>query len=190
MHRSKAVMLGLMVLSGATMAQAQETPVESVVSLGISSYATTLAVTNSRYGNYDWSFSGAALNATLAVDNNLAVRGNIYSQTWDDDTNVELAGFDIQFLLGENLIREGFKYYLAVGFFSEELSAYQSTNAYSLSGAMAGFGLGYNWERAAVDFTLNIRNAQPYVDMFEEMNMPGGGTVSASSMALSLAYRL
>jgi hypothetical protein len=34
-------MLGLMVLSGATMAEAQETPAESVVSLGISSYAVS-----------------------------------------------------------------------------------------------------------------------------------------------------
>ncbi|WP_325412008.1 hypothetical protein [Pseudomonas sp.] len=185
MHRSKAVMLGLMVLSSATMTEAQE-PSESSFALGLSSYATVFSVDTYK-GSDEFRFGGAAINATLSLNNNLALRGHLYSQEWEDASSTELSGFDLQLLLGSNLAREGFKYYLSLGLFSEELE--EPGYSRSLSGTMIGFGLGYNWERVALDFSLHARQAQPYADMLEELGYPYSGTVSAGSGALSLAYR-
>ena len=207
----KFTLLSAIILSSSSIVQAQERS-EPSFALGISSYATAVIV-DTPSGRDDWSFGGAAINATLAFNNNIALRGHLYSQSEADNENIEVSGYDIQALFGSNLTNEGLKYYLALGLYSEELNVdiyrtgyrsypyypyypyytyYSYTENYSrsMTGLMLGFGLGYNWSRVALDFTVSIRDAQPYADTFEELNLYwSGGTVAAASGAFSLAYR-
>jgi hypothetical protein len=50
------------------------------------------------------------------------------------------------------------------------------------------FGLGYNWEKIALDFWISVRDASDYEDMVSD-SVGFSSDAAASSGALMLGYR-
>ena len=141
-------------------------------------------------------FSGGAIVGTAAFNDNVALRGSIYGAAWDVNDELEATGYDAQLLLGSNLNREGFKYYVALGVFDERigLEGDDVDDKERFSGAQLGAGFGYNWPQVALDYTLNIRSASDYADFIEDsgmMQVAGArrSEVTATSTALTLSLR-
>lgn len=141
-------------------------------------------------------FSGGAIVGTAAFNDNVALRGSIYGAAWDVNDELEVTGYDAQLLLGSNLNREGFKYYVALGVFDERigLEGDDVDDKERFSGAQLGAGFGYNWPQVALDYTLNIRSASDYADFIEDsgmMQVAGArrSEVTATSTALTLSLR-
>ena len=141
-------------------------------------------------------FSGGAIVGTAAFNDNVALRGSIYGAAWDVNDELEVTGYDAQLLLGSNLNREGFKYYVALGVFDERigLEGDDVDDKERFSGAQLGLGFGYNWPQVALDYTLNVRSASDYADFIEDsgmMQVAGArrSEVTATSTALTLSLR-
>lgn len=141
-------------------------------------------------------FTGGAIVGSAAFNNHVALRGSIYGAAWDVNDELEVTGSDVQFLLGNNLASEGFKYYVALGVFDERigLKGDDDDDKERFSGAQLGVGFGYNWPQVALDYTLNFRAAGDYADYVESsglMQVAGArrSEVSATSTALSLSLR-
>lgn len=141
-------------------------------------------------------FSGGAIVGTAAFNDNVALRGSIYGAAWDVNDELEATGYDAQLLLGSNLNREGFKYYVALGVFDERigLEGEDVDDKERFSGAQLGLGFGYNWPQVALDYTLNVRSASDYADFIEDsgmMQVAGArrSEVTATSTALTLSLR-
>jgi hypothetical protein len=141
-------------------------------------------------------FSGGAIVGTAAFNDHVALRGSIYGAAWDVNDELEVTGYDAQLLLGSNLNREGFKYYVALGVFDERigLEGDDVDDKERFSGAQLGAGFGYNWPQVALDYTLNIRSASDYADFIEDsgmMQVAGArrSEVTATSTALTLSLR-
>ena len=138
-------------------------------------------------------FTGGAFIGSAAFNNHVALRGSIYGATWDVDDELEVTGSDIQMLLGNNLVREGFKYYVALGIFNERIgpASVDADDREEFSGAQLGLGFGYNWPQVALDYTLNFRDADDYADYVEKMPAAGArrSDVTATSTALTLSLR-
>ena len=141
-------------------------------------------------------FTGGSITGTAAFNENVAVRGSIYGATWDVDDDLEVGGYDVQLLLGSNLNREGFKYYVALGAFDERIgfAGVDVDDKERFSGAQLGLGFGYNWPKVALDYTLNLRSADDYADFAEDSGMMRAAgarrsEVTATSTALALSLR-
>ena len=138
-------------------------------------------------------FTGGAFIGSAAFNNHVALRGSIYGATWDVDDELEVTGSDIQMLLGNNLVREGFKYYVALGVFNERIgpASVDADDREEFSGAQLGVGFGYNWSHIALDYTLNFRAVDDYADSIGIWQAPGAqhSDVIATSTVLALSLR-
>ncbi len=145
-----------------TNAQAGEE--EKKFSIGLGTYGFTVDYTDSAYVNRE--FSGLAINATFAANDNIGVKGAIYSLEADnDDYNVydgtESSGYDLTLIAGTGLATEGFKIYGGIGVFNDTWSKpgyYDS----EFSGLQFVGGLGYNWEVISLEFSFGVREADEY----------------------------
>ena len=184
---NKAVAIGAAIALTLTSNLAQAAEGDKNFSLGGSLYWIDIDATNV----ITMDFTGGSLVGTAAFNENVAVRGSIYNTTWDVQDDLELAGYDAQVLLGGNLNREGFKYYLALGVFSE--TADNGYNTIDFSGAQIGAGFGYNWPQVALDYTINLRSADDYADfigdLMDNVGVTGTSKVSATSTSLALSFR-
>lgn len=150
---------------------------ESSTSLGLSTYAINVSY------DYAWTddeFSGVGIFLTQALSRNVALRGGFFSTEHDDWSDLEASGIDLQLLVGNDFISEGFKIYGGLGYFDEEWEV--SILQADFSGPEATLGIGFNWEKAALDFWFSIRDASDYEDFI-------GEEASAASSALMLSYR-
>jgi hypothetical protein len=146
-------------------------------SIGIGSYASTIAYDNTLLDDVD--FRGGALSFAYAISDQFAIRAILFSQEDADNSNLESKGFDLLGYLGTGLAIHGFKAYVGGGYFSDEweLGAISERfNGLQLSG-----GLGYNWDYLSLDFILNIRDASDY-EVFDI-------DAAAVSGSLLLSYR-
>lgn len=173
----KKTVMAIAFLSVAGISQAEE-PMKHV-QVGIASYATVLT-TNER-GADDQEFTGFALQATGAPNDNFGVRG-LYGQQDDEDLpGLDVTTLEASVLGGTGLATEGFKAYGSIGFFDEDWEAGAETIGFS--GAMLGGGIGYNWEPVSVEFWMNFRDGSDYEDA------TGFGEVAAASGGLGIAAR-
>ncbi|WP_019029726.1 hypothetical protein [Colwellia piezophila] len=155
-----------------------EAPVEKNWSVGIGSYAFTLAGDNSSSSDLD--FSGFNLVAGYAFNNHFQIRATYFSL--DNDTfALESSGFDVMAYGGVGLSKRGFRGYGGAGFFSDKWS--EAGGSESFTGIQAGGGVGYNWGPVALDFVLTLRQADKY-DGF----VPKSGSYVAMSGNLSVSY--
>lgn len=171
---------------------AQAAADDRMFSVGGSLY--TIDVDATHVGTMD--FTGGSIVGTAAFNEHVALRGNIYGATWDVDDELEVAGYDVQLLLGGNLNREGFKYYLSLGVFDERIGwdGGRDDDRERFSGALLGLGFGYNWPQVALDYTIHLRSANDYADFVEDsgvMQVVGArrSEVSATSTSLALSLR-
>lgn len=105
-----------------------------------------------------------------------------------------MSGYDTQLLLGSNLKSEGFKFYAAIGVFSESMTVSGVRGDLDFNGGQFGVGLGYNWPSVSLDYSINVRSADDYADFVEQsglMQLAGvtRSEVSAVSSSLALAVR-
>lgn len=152
-------------------------------SIGIATYATTIAYDNSLYD--DDEFSGMALSFAYAFNDSLAFRGTFFSLEHDDFSDLESSGYDLLLHFGTGLATTGLKAYIGGGLFKDQWELYsleETFNGFQLSG-----GVGYNWEPVSLDFVLGIRDASDYENF---VNGPFTNTSAAAvSASLILSVR-
>ncbi len=137
---------------------------EKKFSIGLGTYGFTVDYTDSAYINRE--FGGLAINATFAANNNIGIKGAMYSLEADnDDYNVydgtESSGYDLTLIAGTGLATEGFKIYGGLGIFNDTWSKSGYSDA-KFSGLQLVGGLGYNWKVIALEFSFGIREADEY----------------------------
>ena len=67
-------------------------------------------------------------------------------------------------VLTYNLKSEGFKFYAAIGVFSESMTVSGVRGDLDFNGGQFGVGLGYNWPSVSLDYSINVRSADDYAD--------------------------
>ena len=180
----KKLLQGVLLLSTLSLgtqasANNSEAAAEKNWSVGIGSYAFTLASDNSY--NSDLDFSGFNLAAGYAFNNHFQIRGTYFSLENDDFSAIESSGFDVMAYGGVGLSKPGFRGYGGAGFYSDKWSF--PSGSKSFSGIQLGGGLGYNWGPVALDFVLTLRQADKYADYIYE-----SGTYVAMSGNLTVSY--
>jgi len=166
-----------------TTAQAGEE--EKKFSIGLGTYGFTLSYDN--YFMLDDEFSGLAMHASFAINDNVAVRGAIYSLEHDDFSALESSGYDLTLVAGTGLATEGFKIYGGIGMFSDawEVSGFEFID---FSGLQLVGGIGYNWEVVSVDLSVGIRDSDEYIEGFQGIGFVSG-ELTAISSALTVSAR-
>ena len=160
---------------------------EKNFSIGLSTYALTLAYDDTTVALADDEFSGLAISAAYAFNDNVAVKGSLYSLDHDDNSNLEASGLDLAAVAGTGLATEGFKIYGGGGIFSEtwEFPGFADEK---FSGIQFVGGLGYNWDVVAIDLSLALREADDYADFVGSV-VGGTGTVHVRVIALTVSAR-
>ena len=173
------VLLSSLLLASQVNASELYTDSEKHFSVGVGSYAFSLA--NDDFSDDEQDFTGFNLSAGYAFNNHFQVRATYFSLENDDFSALESKGFDVMAYGGTGFTEKGFRGYGGAGFFSDKWSA--SSNSESFSGLQFGGGLGYNWGPAALDFVLTLRQADKYEDFVN-----GYGTYIAMSGNLTVSY--
>jgi hypothetical protein len=183
MKRILCLSLILILLAGASLAQG--TSKSSYA--GVGAYSVLFMYDNS---DMDETFGGYSITGGHAFSANFAARGHLYFTTHEDDSDLEINGYDIQAMLGGGLAGQGFKYYLLGGYFSEstDVSLGAATVSADFTGMMFGFGIGYTWESVTLDWWGSVRNSSDWDDFMD--------TISAETLdyqhgagGLSLGFR-
>ena len=180
----KKILQGVLLLSTLSLgtqasANNSEVAAEKNWSVGLGSYAFTLASDNSYSSDVD--FSGFNLAAGYAFNNHFQIRGTYFSLENDTFSAIESSGFDVMAYGGVGLSKPGFRGYGGAGFFSDKWSGFSDSK--SFSGIQAGGGVGYNWGPVALDFVLTLRQAEKYADYIYET-----GSYVAMSGNLTVSY--
>lgn len=157
----------------------KQDPVFKHIQLGIASYATSIAYDS--IWEEDDAYSGIGFFGTIAINDNIAIRGLIADQTHADDSSVSVITKDVYLLLGAGLATEGGKLYLNIGRYNERWSGSFGSSA-NASGTLFGFGLGRSWNALTLDFWLNFRSTDDY----EKYT---GVEAASASAALALGLR-
>jgi len=176
--------LTLLILSSNAIADSGDT-YEKHFSVGIGTYASTVAYDNSYYSDDD--FSGGALSFAYAFTDQFALRATFFSLEHDDVSDLESKGYDFLAYFGTGLATHGFKAYIGGGLFKDkwEYGPFEETfNGLQLSG-----GIGYNWDPVSLDLTIGIRDPGDYEDFVN--TIPGvdvSAVVVSSSLILSARF--
>ncbi|WP_166269458.1 outer membrane beta-barrel protein [Marinobacter caseinilyticus] len=179
----KTAILAAAVTLGSMPAISEEMNEQKRFSVGIASFATVTR-TETYFGTEDDDFSGFALFGTGAVNDNIAFRLTYASQSYEEDSNLDLTAVEGSLLAGTGLATQGFKAYGSLGFFDETLQYDGFSDEYGFNGLMLGGGIGYNWNPISLEFWINFRDASDYED-FAGGNM----NVAAASGGLGLSAR-
>lgn len=174
-----SVLLSALLMASQASANESAPAIEKNWSIGVGSYAFSLA--NEDNSDDDADFSGFNLAAGYAFNNHFQIRATYFSLENDDFSSVDSQGFDLMAYGGVGLAKKGFRGYGGAGFFSDKWSF--SGRDESFSGIQAGGGIGYNWGPAALDFVLTLRQADKYEDFIYE-----SGTYFAMSGNLTVSY--
>ena len=169
--------------SASTLAEAQQ---EKKFSIGLGVYALTLAYDDTTLT--DDEFSGLAISAAYAFNDNVALKGTYYSLEHDDFNELEAKGLDLVVVAGTGLATQGFKIYGGGGFFNETWTVSGFSGDEKFSGFQLVGGLGYNWDVISVDLSLALRKAGDYADFVGSV-VGGSGTVSARTVAFTVSAR-
>ena len=162
--------------------------------LGLSSYAIAVNF-NEGWIEREEKFGGSAVSLQGAFNDNLAIKGTYYTAKHDDtivnglsfgaNDNLEMVGTEVQLLIGNNLKENGFKIYLGLGQFSEDLEENgTSGEGDSFSGALISLGLGYNWNNIGLDLWGSARDTEDYEKSFSSF-----ADVTAASAGLGISAR-
>jgi hypothetical protein len=149
------------------------------LSVGVGSYA--LSIANDDNSSGDINFEGINLTAGFAVNNHFQIRASYFSLEHEQISAFENTGYDLMAYGGVGLSRKGFRGYGGAGLFSEEWS--NSSQTESFSSFQLGGGIGYNWGPIALDFVINLRQADEYKEEIFE-----SGTYVSVSGNLTVSY--
>ena len=134
---------------------------------------------NDKYG--DDELIGPAIFFTKLFTNYTEIRlGAYFDQHIDFD--VYSYGLEIQLLGGFNLIRNGMKGYVGIGYFGETWNI-NNRNNQDFHGVQYIMGIGYNWKKTAIDFSGQFRQSDEYRKFFNDKDIP------ALSINVLFSYR-
>jgi len=120
----------------------------------------------------DTVWEGSALSYQYGVNNHLALKAYLYSATYKLSDSATLSGAEAQILITTNAIERGWKFYFGGGIYNDTHTTFgikekRRGNAFVL-------GLGYNWNRVALDLSISMRSNKDY-DLPEEFSVNSGG---------------
>ena len=149
--------------------------------VGIGSYVTNVSYFNSS----DDEFSGGAISAAYALNDNLSFRASVYALENDVFSALENKGYDLSIYGGTGLMTHGFKIYGGGGIFSEtwQVAGFED----DFSGVQLGGGIGYNWDTVALDFIVGIRSISDYEDNLSPFGLEVESSTSGT-LALSIRF--
>jgi hypothetical protein len=153
----------------------------------IVSYASVIGNDISGVGDDDLSGFGLSLLGVFTDNDSVQVAGRMtYAKLEHDDfSSIDSDVLEISVLAGQRLDRNGFKWYVGGGFFTDSWSFPGGSERFS--GLQLTGGLGYNWSVVALDFWISIRDASDY-ESFIEAGF--GSNVDASAVGGGLALGL
>jgi hypothetical protein len=173
------LILSLFFLCANASAESADDDSEKSYTVGVSRYVSTIDA------DFNRDFSGFAVSAAQNFTDNYSLRFTYYSLESDDLVFIDSEGYDIVFHFGIGLRTRGFKAYIGPGYFKDNVSGCAICG--SASGLQVNGGLGYNWDKVALDFILSIRDASDYQDAFSPP--PNNISVDVYSGSLLLSYR-
>jgi hypothetical protein len=136
----------------------------------------------------DLDFTGHLVTAQYAFSNRVAVKTSYQLLDFDDNSDVSSQNIDIAAYYGRGFLsNDKLKLYAGIGYFADSWASDNTADDVEFSGFLIGGGLGYNWERMALDFIINARQASDYGEYIESSG--GSGTVVAVGGSLSLSVR-
>ena len=136
----------------------------------------------------DLDFVGHLVTAQYAFSNRVAVKTSYQLLDFDDNSDISSQNIDIAAYYGRGFLSsDNLKLYAGIGYFSDSWASQNTANDVEFSGFLIGGGLGYNWERMALDFIINARQASDYGEYIETVG--GSGTVVSVDGSLSLSVR-
>jgi hypothetical protein len=153
---------------------------EKPYTVGISRYYSTIDAGS--LGSED--FSGFSISGAQNFTDNISVRLTYFSLEHDDFVYIDSEGYDVVIHFGTGLRSLGFKAYIGGGYFNVTVSSGQLKG--SASGLQVNGGLGYNWDKIALDFILSVRDADDFQDL---VSPPNNVSVDLYSGSLLLSYR-
>lgn len=175
----KSILFIAMISASLTSANAFANDNESKFSVGVSSFATSVDI-----GGGTDDASGLGITATAVFNElgkgHLGIMANYAAMEHDQLSNLDVNNLDASIIWGSNLTQYGFKFYVGGGFFNEKWSTTGFSETFS--GAQITGGVGYNFERFAVDLSVNARNPGAY-------DFGGMDGEAAATAALSISYR-
>lgn len=148
-------------------------------SVGVGSYAFTLS--NDNRNSDDEDFGGLSITAAYAFNNHIQVRATYFSLENEDYSDLKSTGYDLMAYGGAGFTRKGFRSFGGFGFFSDKWK--ESYHSESFSNIQLGGGIGYSWDKVAVDLILKLRKADEYEDVLYY-----SGSYVAMSGNLSVSY--
>lgn len=169
--------IGLLSLSAAAIAEEERN-----FSVGVTTSGLTLATD----GFEDDEASGLGVTASAYFQDTgrfqLGGRATLAFMEHDDLSGLDVTTFDASLLWGQGFNAEGFKWYLSGGIFNDKWSYDVTSFSENFNGLQLGGGIGYNWDRIALDGWLTARNTSSYkfYDLTPESVITGG---------ISLSYR-
>lgn len=162
-----------------------ESTIDSAKHWTVGGGVQTLTVTSD---SRDFEFSGNVLTAQYAVTDKWAVKATYQSLEFDDNSDVSSTNVDVLAYFGRGFLTDNkLKVYAGLGFFSDTWGTDDDADDIDFSGFTVGGGVGYNWERVALDFVINARQASDYGEFVEDAG--GFGTVVAVTGALTISAR-
>jgi len=163
-------------VSGAALADVQERK----FSVGVSSYATSVDFPQGTDDASGIGLTATAVFNTLGVGH-LGLMANYAAMEHDQVNAIDVTNVDASLIWGKNLATEGFKFYVGGGFFSEKWEAGNLLNE-TFSGVQLTGGIGYNFDRIALDLFVNARPGSGY-------KFQGTEADGAATAGLSISYR-
>ncbi|MCC5856142.1 MAG: hypothetical protein JJU10_10780 [Idiomarina sp.] len=168
------IALGLCCAPMAAEAQAQGQS-QSNLNLGISTHHINANGAGSRE-----ELSGGGFMLTYVFGDvgpvEMALRSNFSILSLKEQNDINVIGTDLGLIFGQNLSRQGFKWYLGGGAYYE-LREHDTLHLKdSLTGIQLTSGVGYNWRKVALDLWLSARSVGAYeIDNRNVENVLTGG---------------
>lgn len=172
---------GTLLLCAETIAQEDSPQSEKHWSVGVGSYAFVVSNDNDNIDSAD--FGGYSFSGAYAFNNHFQVRATYFSLENEDFNDFDSSGFDLMGYGGMGLSEKGFRAYGGAGMFSDTWDYAGQDD--SFSGFQLGGGIGYNWGQVALDFVINLREAEEYEDF---LLAPGTYVTLSGNLAISYLF--
>jgi len=145
-------------------------------------YALTVGYDNT-FSDDD--FAGFHIGYSRDFTDHVGFRGSAYFMEHDDVSGLDVTGVDLTVVGG--LLGDGFNAFGGGGFFTEEWDLSRGGSE-DFSGIQLVLGIGYNWDRVGLDFTIAGRSTSDYEDFIKSRT---GANVDATAATanLNIGYR-
>lgn len=125
-------------------------------------------------------FAGFHIGYSRDFTDHFGFRGSAYFMEHDDVSGLDVSGVDLAMVGG--LLGDGFNVFGGGGLFTEEWDLSRGGSE-DFSGIQLVLGIGYNWDRVGLDFTIAGRSTSDYEDFIQSRT---GANVDATAGTANL----